>query len=160
MKQCTKCKAVKAESYFYKRKLMKDGLGSQCKLCMDKARKINLLKNPRIRTDDDRLVDRVQYHLNPERIKRKILKKYGLSVEDYTKLLELQNGVCAVCGTPETKISPTGGTVQSLTVDHDHKTNKVRGLLCSACNLAIGNFKDDPRSMIAAAAYVRRAEPL
>ena len=52
-------------------------------------------------------------------------------------MLESQNGICAICGNLE--------TIQKshLSVDHDHKTNKVRGLLCRECNRALGGFKDN-----------------
>lgn len=55
--------------------------------------------------------------------------------ERYAKLLRYQNGVCAIC-----KTKPNG---KKLAVDHDHKTNRTRGLLCSNCNTAIGMLRDD-----------------
>ena len=56
-------------------------------------------------------------------------------------MYEQQNGVCAICGKPETKVQY--GKIQPLTVDHNHETGKVRGLLCFNCNIAIGKLKDD-----------------
>lgn len=63
--------------------------------------------------------------------------KYGLTVEDFGKLLASQGGVCAICaGTDEQR---------RLSVDHDHETGEVRGLLCSGCNGAkLGRLGDDP----------------
>ena len=70
---------------------------------------------------------------------------YGLWSSNYEALLESQGGVCAICGEPPT------------VVDHDHKTGKVRGLLCSGCNLALGHMKDNAGALRAAADYLDRA---
>ena len=66
------------------------------------------------------------------------LKKYGLTQSQYNDLLARQGGHCAICVVAE---CPTG---RSFAVDHDHSTGKVRGLLCSNCNQAIGKLKDSP----------------
>lgn len=58
-----------------------------------------------------------------------------------------QKGVCLVCGE---------ASRETLNVDHCHTTNKVRGLLCGACNRAIGLFRDDPEIIAKAAIYVAR----
>lgn len=78
--------------------------------------------------------------------KRAGLKKFGLTVEAYNLLLEKQNGACAVCFTKP--------VTQALSVDHDHRTGKVRGLLCQSCNVGIGFLKDDARLMRNAADYI------
>ena len=72
-----------------------------------------------------------------------IKKKYDLSKDEYKAILADQKGVCAVCG------GGPNGRGSKLYVDHCHKTNKVRGLLCRKCNLAIGYVDDD---------YIRAAE--
>lgn len=64
-----------------------------------------------------------------------LLNKYGITVEDYDRLLAQQQGLCAICG------SERGAT--SFHVDHDHNTGKVRGFLCARCNIALGGFGDD-----------------
>lgn len=63
-------------------------------------------------------------------------RAYGISLEQYNEMLEAQDGRCAVCAEPP--------SIQRLHVDHDHRTGRVRGLLCMPCNRAIGNLKDDP----------------
>jgi len=75
-------------------------------------------------------------------------RNYGLSRERHRRLLEEQNGVCAVCKLPSRR---------TLCVDHCHATRQVRGLLCDKCNTALGLFGDDSKRMRAAAAYVDRA---
>jgi hypothetical protein len=78
---------------------------------------------------------------NRDRIRRNKLKRdFGMTPEDYGRLLEEQQGVCAVCGLPE--ISVRRGKLVPLCVDHDHQTGKVRGLLCSKCNAALGMLKE------------------
>jgi hypothetical protein len=73
--------------------------------------------------------------------------KYAITVTEYGVLLTEQNGVCAICSQGE----PSG---RNLTVDHDHKTGQVRGLLCHRCNVGIGFFADDPTRLQAAIAYL------
>lgn len=64
------------------------------------------------------------------------LKGYGITVEDYNRMLERQGNRCAICGT----LSGERKGIHCLCVDHDHNTNKVRGLLCHDCNRALGSF--------------------
>jgi len=65
-----------------------------------------------------------------------LLGKYGLTVEEYKLLLDGQGGTCAICRKVDGDIS--------LSVDHDHMTGKIRGLLCSLCNKGLGHFDDNP----------------
>ena len=71
-------------------------------------------------------------------------RKYGLEPAEFFRLLHEAGGRCQVCG----------DETASLHVDHDHQTGKVRGLLCSHCNLGIGHFRDDPDRLRAAIAYL------
>lgn len=64
--------------------------------------------------------------------------RYGITIEEYQDLLEAQNGGCAVCG------KPPSGRNEKLSVDHDHETGQVRGLLCYKHNTAAGLLDDDP----------------
>lgn len=64
-------------------------------------------------------------------------EKYGLSLAEYDALMNAQSGVCKICGEPERAVA-SSGIVLSLSVDHDHATGKVRGLLCRHCNIAVG----------------------
>lgn len=75
------------------------------------------------------------------------IAKRGLSVDDYMAMLAAQGGVCAICKLPD----PTG---IRLSVDHDHETDKVRGLLCRNCNMALGLFKDDLARISVALGYL------
>lgn len=77
---------------------------------------------------------------------------YGITPEQYDEMLAYQQGRCAVCGGTD----PFAKHHNLFAVDHDHITGKVRGLLCAKCNTGIGQLRDDPDLLIAAAAYVRR----
>lgn len=81
-----------------------------------------------------------------------LCNSYNITVEEYSQMLLIQNGVCAICKLPETRIM--NGKVMSLCIDHNHKTNKVRGLLCAKCNSAIGNFFDDKNLLMSAFQYL------
>lgn len=78
--------------------------------------------------------------------KYELSKRYGLGLDAYDALLQSQKGVCKICG----------GTnkLNRLSVDHDHVTGRIRGLLCIKCNLGIGNFKDSKELLLKAVEYL------
>lgn len=82
--------------------------------------------------------------------------KYGLTPEDYIALEGAQDGLCAVCREPERRRN-ADGSPQPLSVDHDHATGVVRGLLCARCNAVLG-WIETPGRLPAALAYLRSAE--
>jgi hypothetical protein len=81
--------------------------------------------------------------------KTQLKKLYGITVEDYDRMLEEQNGVCWICAKAETT---NGGT---LHIDHDTQSGKVRGLLCGKCNRAIGLLNHSPELLERAVQYMR-----
>lgn len=91
----------------------------------------------------------------PEIRNNRLKRDYGISSEDYARMLVAQSGKCAICGTTQSAVRKTSGRVHELCVDHCHTTGKVRGLLCVNCNVAIGKLKDDPGLMLKAAEYVQ-----
>lgn len=127
-KTCNKCAVTKEYKYFYKDKGIKDGHATICKECknksMNKWRELNRSKyNENMRKL--RATDK-------ERFKNIDLKRtYGITLEDYNKMLVEQSYACKICKKENTSIKRT------LAVDHDHVTGKVRGLLCYACNRAL-----------------------
>lgn len=77
-------------------------------------------------------------------------RKYRLEVGQYDAMVTAQNGRCAIC-----QQVPSGkGRAGKLHVDHNHTTGNVRKLLCWRCNLALGQFRDDPATLRRALAYV------
>jgi hypothetical protein len=81
-------------------------------------------------------------------------KKYGIGYADFTALPKEQDGVCASCKRPETKMQ--FGSVRKLSVDHDHRTGAIRGLLCGNCNQGLGYFGDLPDLLRLAAIYLEK----
>lgn len=108
-----------------------------------------LLKN-KIRERDNKEYARAYHQKNiVQSFERRLKTQYGITLEDYKLLREQQFSRCAICGAHETK-----GQYGRLYVDHDHKTGKVRGLLCSHCNLGIGKFNEDVSIMNRAMIYI------
>lgn len=80
---------------------------------------------------------------NAHRYKNTTLKRnYNITLEEYNELLKKQNNCCSICKNKETEVNERSGKSKDLSVDHCHKTKKVRGLLCKSCNKALGLFKD------------------
>lgn len=74
-------------------------------------------------------------------------KRFGMTPDDYMRMLDRQNGVCGICGR-------TNGQ-KKLCVDHCHATGRVRGLLCTKCNKGLGIFDDDVTRIVRAAEYLK-----
>src|SRR5690606_33401686 len=76
------------------------------------------------------------------------LDRFGLSRDDFDRMMDAQYGECCICHRPAEESS------KRLAIDHDHETGRVRGLLCQKCNCALGLFRDDPGIVMAAAVYL------
>lgn len=132
-KTCCSCKTERLASQFHKSRSTSDGLDPRCKSC----RKTDTARRPR----------------EPQRVRANSLQRlYGISPAEYDALFAAQAGLCAICRKPESM--ERLGVLRGLCVDHDHKTGKVRGLLCARCNVAIGHLTDDPAVIHAAARYL------
>ena len=92
---------------------------------------------------------------NPElHFNNRLKTYYGINLEYYKKLLKQQNDRCAICYKHE--LVKQYGKLSKLSVDHCHKTNRVRGLLCKKCNSALGLFQDSPVLLSSAWQYLER----
>lgn len=125
-KWCPDCEQVKPLSQFVRTRASKTGFGSYCLPCHAVRGRVNVEKRGGYRT----------YHLS---------RRYGITAEEADHLLKLQRGRCAICGVE-----------RATHVDHDHATGVVRQLLCFNCNGGLGQFRDDPAVLRAAADYVER----
>lgn len=75
-------------------------------------------------------------------------RKFGITPEQYEALYQQQDRACAICR------ATSNFTFKNLCVDHDHRTGKVRGLLCLNCNTALGQFKDSTDLLVRAVGYL------
>lgn len=119
-KRCPKCDVYKPKDLFYRSKSHKDGCSSYCKACQN-------LRTTSYARDNKEKIPTQSYSLK---------RRYGITSEEYLQMLDNQGGKCAIC---EVENCLTG---RALAVDHCHDTGKIRGLLCSNCNIGLGNFKD------------------
>lgn len=86
---------------------------------------------------------------------RRFLKQYGITLEEYNSMFNDQNGLCALCNKTEKGINTKTGELKMLAVDHDHKTGKVRALLCADCNSGLGCYGDEIELLERAVAYLK-----
>ena len=133
-KRCRKCQRVLSDDSFTTNNEHADGLASRCRDCQAVYR------------------DSVRVRRNETGRWWHIKKHYGLSQSAYKIMFAGQVGRCAICHDP---LEKTGKLKWACAVDHDHKTGKVRGLLCHYCNLGLGSFKDSITSLQAAVEYLR-----
>jgi len=78
--------------------------------------------------------------------------RYGISQEKFDQMVTAQDRVCLICEQPETTIIK--GVLPTLSVDHNHSTGQVRGLLCRRCNTMLGLAQDSPALLERAIAYL------
>ena len=138
--KCTHCgkdeSVIDGESlYFQKDKQKKYGFRMQCKECRS-------FKTKEWRSKNENM-------LNIKNASRKMIVRYGISIDDYDDMLRSQNGVCAICGTSKIAKNKT-----RFAIDHCHNTGRIRGLLCTNCNSGIGKLKDNPNILIKAYEYL------
>jgi hypothetical protein len=141
-KRCGRCNVVKPLVEFHASKIHRLGVNAYCKDCRREYTK-EKLKNPKHR---EKVKEEKRVYFRSE--------KYGISRDDFGRMLASQNGVCAICG----KSREERGHKRDFHVDHDHKTNRVRGILCHQCNLMLGNCNDDVDILRRAIQYIERSK--
>ena len=158
-KPCSRCGEVKSVSDFT---IQKDNHGrskrysSWCKSCMSEVNTARQMNN-REKYNKEVRDHRKEY--SPEKRHAKHLRvKYGMTPDEYQAKFVSQGCVCAICERAETVLSTAvfNKAPKKLSVDHNHKTGEVRGLLCSNCNAAIGYFADDLSVLEKAILYLKR----
>ena len=150
-KNCTKCGVEYSATleHFPPRKIRKDGLDSQCRKCKreyDKKYR-QTEKGREVQKRSSRKYGRSEKYKLSFR-KKGLKKRYDLTLEDYDRMFEGQNGVCAVCNS----INFDG---HRLYVDHNHKTGKVRGLVCRDCNFFLGHLEKNYSLLFRALKYLK-----
>ena len=164
MKKCSKCGIEKPLEAFRKNNRVASGIHSWCKICSCEKENARYRRNrehlkARMRErywkdpEKTRARERSHYADNKAQHRRNRLKRlFQISVEDYEVMLHKQDGVCAICRQPESLVRGEGS--QSLSIDHDHNSGRVRGLLCANCNSGLGMFRDSPAILTAAKTYL------
>lgn len=140
-KECGQCGKVKPIVEFYSDPGARDKAASKCKECDREYQRARYKKNGRARPRDKKAEQ--EYH-------RK--RVYGITPEQYAAMIERSGGLCEICGRVPSEVSGKGACV-----DHCHDSGAVRGILCHPCNVALGNFRDDPEVLRAAIGYLERA---
>lgn len=141
LKRCSTCKQFLAVTLFDRNKRSRDGLQNVCSECRREYHRKWYQK--RKSGDDTAFLARQAANLRRSVLLRK-LKKYNLTETQYNALVAKG---CAICGGP-----PTGRGRYHF--DHDHVTDKFRGLLCSSCNTGLGQFKENQTLLIRAVGYL------
>jgi Recombination endonuclease VII len=135
-KKCTRCGISKRLDAFCIDRPRRDGRYARCKECVNKAMR------ERYRETGPRAYQKRPYMQTRE---GKLRAKYGITLADYEKLLKRQGHACAICRKPAVH--------KLLQVDHCHSTGRVRGLLCSRCNLALAALGDTIKAIKRALAH-------
>lgn len=145
-RSCNTCNETNPSS-FYKLKNGEGRLYYKCKKCHAKYISAWRKKN----VDSVRLKERKLYasKSKTERRNSHLKKTYGITLAEFNIILNLQKFKCAIC--EEVRHSKT----KPLYVDHDHRTGKIRGLLCKECNVGLGNFTDSAAKLTKAIAYLK-----
>lgn len=145
LKLCPRCLRIKSVDDFHK--YAKSASGRACH-CIQCARELSDLQRQKPGAKD-RAKKSYQQNKRDQRNKR-LLSKFGITIDDYNRKFQEQNGLCAICGA-----SPLDNG-KALAVDHCHDTAAVRGLLCNNCNAAIGFLMNDPVRCLRAKEYLER----
>lgn len=138
MKTCSKCGEQKETVQYYPAPQCVDGVRPECRACNKNARAVR---------------HRHAKKHNPEQRKSVVLKsKYGITMTDFNNMVASQEAKCKIC--KSTYPGPKG----RFAVDHCHKTNKVRGLLCYLCNIGLGSFRDNQEFLLSAVEYLKETQ--
>jgi len=148
-KQCTKCLKTKDLNDFHNDKNSPDGKVNYCKTCNKNRFKKYGKKNKKIISQKKKA-----YYQDPKVQERQwkthIKRTYGITYKKYNQMLKDQNYCCAICGKDQDEFK------RKFSVDHNHSTREVRGLLCDHCNKAIGHAFDDISILQNAISYLKQ----
>lgn len=158
-KQCNRCGVIKPDTLEYYRLYNKSGIQAWqkkrkaiCRVCERVAARKWALTHP----EEMLAHQQGRYAKNPQKSREQNrYYKFGLTPARFNELLEEQGYACAICKDKKQLLGPVGGA-ESFHVDHCHKTKKIRGLLCSKCNQAIGLLRESIEIVSALKIYLER----
>ncbi len=142
MKRCSKCKEIKPRSEFNKKSEAKDGKSSQCRLC-------SIARGKAYRASETGQRNIREYRRTHKRTGPHKSHRPKEMREWYEIAIKEQNSKCAGCGITEEQFG------MKLSIDHDHQTSMIRGLLCTNCNLVLGNAKDNIAILVNLIEYLK-----
>lgn len=150
LKVCRSCGEERPLLEFYAHRSTADRRANNCRKCsLAVSAAWRAANREKVRENNKRWVEQ-----NGDRAKkngrRALLRLYGLTPEQYDEMREAQGGVCWIC-----REDGEEWAARNLHVDHDHETNKVRGLLCGRCNMLLGYAKDSPDLLARSIEYLR-----
>lgn len=153
------CNGCKKMAEFYKNRGRKDGLQTQCKDCLHtlslawgRAHRDQLNEKQNAKYSKDATYERKIRKSKSKTFRDWYLKtNHGITEEQFVEMLLVQGGKCAICGDASPKKT---GKSAPFVVDHEHKTGKIRGILCNLCNMGIGLLRDNPEIARLAAFYL------
>ena len=149
MIKCPHCKIGKPPESYGPDKSQTSGRKSWCKSCLAIATRQQLKRRLEADPGGFGLRWRLQKRIYDRN--RIIRKRCNADPEQVSKLLSAQAGLCAICMKPESDPRKT-----VLSIDHDHSTGVIRGMLCDACNRGLGLFRDRIDLLVSAAEYLTR----
>jgi hypothetical protein len=158
-RHCNGCNTTKPISEFGKDKYRAQGYSFRCKSCRNlvfkEYRENNLEK---IKESNNKSRERRKAFYGSEKgilssRKAHLKRMYGITIEQYNEMSEVQDHKCMICGGTEMNYKN-----KVLCVDHNHTTGQVRGLLCGLCNSGIGKFKEDKQLLMNTIKYLEKYE--
>lgn len=148
---CTKCKIIQPLTNYNRKR--RDGLNAQCKKCIAIYNKIYISKNKdRYNENSKRWRDKNVLKARQSVKEWKLKINYGITQQEYNEIAEKQNWVCKICKRKSSEFK------FALSVDHNHKTGIMRGLLCSNCNIMLGLAKENIQTLLEAINYLENAK--
>ena len=147
-KVCTKCKKKRRRSSFHLQRIGLHGWEYRRSICKRCA--LALSKAWRKANPDQSEVHRKRAHARNNH-RGHLKANFGLTPEEFERLHATSDGICPICKKPEQR-------KRRLSLDHDHATGRLRGLICWKCNLLLGHVNDSPELLEAAAKYLRLAD--
>lgn len=148
LKKCSKCKEIKETKYFYTSTQKNDGYDSWCKKCKLLANQ-KYVKNPEVAAWKREYRRKYNFTKRQRNKINRMKRLYGVTYEEYLNLISKQKGKCAICREILNQDRFTH-------IDHCHKTDAVRGLLCHNCNQGLGHFKDNLQILSKAIRYLKK----
>jgi hypothetical protein len=144
IKQCPRC-GDKDKSHFHKNKRTRDGLQCYCNKCGAEIQRGEPIGNNKKKIKLSKKERKILVR------DRNFKAKYGITLDQYNELFDRQNGRCAIC-----KISEIESKRKKLHLDHDHSSGRIRGILCSSCNAAIGHSYENINILKNAVIYLKK----